>query len=51
MRNLWLALAAMVSLTSGSLFAHEGDESAQASTEAPAPVAAEDAAEQETSNN
>jgi hypothetical protein len=50
MRNLWLVLAAMVSLSSGALFAQEGNEDSKPSTEAPAPVATEDAAQQESSN-
>ncbi len=48
MRNLWLALAAVISLSTGSLFAN--DEPTTPSTEVPAPVAAEEAPQAETSN-
>ncbi|MBI2742330.1 MAG: hypothetical protein HYX48_00230 [Chlamydiales bacterium] len=45
MRQLWIALTAMVCLSSGSLFANEGKEVVQASTEQ---VATEQASAEQT---
>lgn len=48
MKYLLIALVAMVSLTSGALFANEGEEVAQPSTEQPTAAAEETAATEES---